>query len=237
MQGKARTNMKQTAGDIVRDDVVGGSNPPTPTIFAHLSAQQRVMFPVCARMTSVLKSSGRAVRQHRPDPNHANLIRRSDMATPFPITLAYFWSKVRIPDNLGDCWEWKATLNETGYGRFRTAGKKVATHRFAYEHFNGAIPEGMQIRHLCHNRRCCNPAHLTPGTAKENAQDAIDAGRFTRGTTNGNSKLQETDVIAIRQNADRLTTRQLAERFGVSTGTISEVRTGKVWRHILTPPS
>jgi DNA-binding transcriptional regulator YiaG len=157
------------------------------------------------------------------------------MAVDSPTTLAFFWSKVSIPEQRADCWEWEATLTETGYGRFWLAPRWLLAHRFAYEQLKGPIPDGMQIRHLCHNRRCCNPAHLATGTAKENAQDAIDAGRFTRGTTNGNAKLQEPDVIAIRQNPARLTTKQLAAQFGVSTGTISEVRTGKVWRHVPSP--
>jgi hypothetical protein len=156
------------------------------------------------------------------------------MADIAPITNAVFWSKVRIPDNRANCWEWSSTLRG-GYGRINIDGKWVSTHRLAYEQFIGPIPEGMLIRHLCHNTRCCNPSHLATGTAQENAQDAIDAGRFTRGTTNGNAKLQEPDVIAIRQNPARLTTKQLAAQFGVSTGTISEVRTGKVWRHVPSP--
>jgi len=85
---------------------------------------------------------------------------------------------------------------------------------------------------MCHNRLCCNPAHLAPGTAKDNAQDAVEAGRFTRGTVNGNSKLTDGDIVAIRRNVDKLTTRELAMRYGVAVGTISNVRTGKIWRHV-----
>jgi aspartate carbamoyltransferase regulatory subunit len=36
----------------------------------------------------------------------------------------------------------------------------VYAHRFAYEQFVGAIPEGQVIDHLCRNPGCCNPSHL-----------------------------------------------------------------------------
>lgn len=149
-----------------------------------------------------------------------------------PITTALFWSKVVIPDNPTDCWVWTRTRNDNGYGRFMISPHWVAAHRFAYEQFKGPIPEGMQIRHMCHNRLCCNPSHLEVGTAKDNAQDAVNAGRNSKGETHGNSKLTSADVIQIRQNPERLKTVELAKRFRVSVGTISNIKTGKIWRHV-----
>lgn len=154
------------------------------------------------------------------------------MATYSPITAALFWSKVDIPDNHADCWLWTSTTTENGYGRFSTDHRWVAAHRYAHETLKGPIPDGMQVRHLCHNRLCCNPMHLDYGTAKQNTQDSIDAGRFVRGVTHGNSKLTDEKVIQIRQNPEGLKSYQLAEKFGVSTGTISNIKSGKIWRHV-----
>lgn len=154
------------------------------------------------------------------------------MADIVPITAALFWSKVDIPPNESDCWTWTHSTNGKGYGRFRFDNGQKSAHRFSYEFVKGPVPDGMVIRHLCHNRLCVNPKHLVTGTPKDNAQDAIDAGRFTRGTVNGNSKLTEEAIVAIRRNADKMTTRELAMRYGVSIGTISSVRTGKIWRHV-----
>lgn len=154
------------------------------------------------------------------------------MADNSPITAALFWSKVRIPDRRADCWEWTGTRNGNGYGRAWMDSKWVAAHRHSYIQFKGPVPDGLHVRHLCHNRLCCNPDHLDVGTAKENAQDSIDAGRFIRGAASGNAKLTDADVIAIRQNPTQLKTRELAEKFGVSAGTISNIKTGKVWRHV-----
>ena len=38
-------------------------------------------------------------------------------------------------------------------------------------------PKGLQVQHLCDNRRCCNPAHLVAGTASENARHMIERRR------------------------------------------------------------
>lgn len=43
-------------------------------------------------------------------------------------------------------------------------------HRSYYEQANGPIPAGMAVHHLCHNRACVNPAHLTPMLQPEHAR-------------------------------------------------------------------
>jgi hypothetical protein len=83
-----------------------------------------------------------------------------------------FWKKVGRADP-DQCWEWLGTRNDRGYGRFAipspTGGmRQVRAYRFAYELLVGAIPEGLEIDHLCRNRGCVNPAHLEPVTHREN---------------------------------------------------------------------
>jgi len=68
----------------------------------------------------------------------------------------------------GDCWAWQNCINSKGYGCTSIGGKRHLTHRVAYTRIVGKIPAGLQLDHLCRNRRCCNPAHLEPVTAKVN---------------------------------------------------------------------
>lgn len=154
------------------------------------------------------------------------------MAEMSPITIARFWSKVAVSKNQSDCWEWQGTLNDGGYGRFSVGRLWLAAHRVAYELVNGPIPDGHQIRHRCHNRKCCNPDHLLTGSAQDNSNDALEAGKIARGSASPASKLTEEDVIYIRRNPDGLQGNELAEKFGVAASTISYVRRGRGWDHV-----
>jgi hypothetical protein len=62
-----------------------------------------------------------------------------------------------------DCWNWTGAIAATGYGRISRGAKSQGseyTHRVAWELWNGPIPPGLTIDHLCRNTACCNPAHL-----------------------------------------------------------------------------
>jgi hypothetical protein len=72
------------------------------------------------------------------------------------------------PDPETGCWSWTAYLMPNGYGQFGIGRKVFCAHRVAYEMFVGPIPAGLQIDHLCRNRRCVNPAHMEPVTQREN---------------------------------------------------------------------
>lgn len=84
------------------------------------------------------------------------------------LTLSFeerFWSKVEKTES---CWLWIAYLNAKGYGVASVAGTARLAHRIAYELTVGAVPEGLQLDHLCRTRRCVRPDHLEPVTNKEN---------------------------------------------------------------------
>ena len=68
------------------------------------------------------------------------------------------------------CWNWTACKDKDGYGVFGFRGKNVRAHRFAYEYWNKQIPQGLQIDHLCRNRKCVNPTHLETVTLGENVR-------------------------------------------------------------------
>lgn len=81
-----------------------------------------------------------------------------------------FWKKIEKSDN---CWNWTASLDKDGYGKFTNNKKSVKAHRFSYELLKEYIPKGFQLDHLCHNRKCVNPDHLEIVTLRENIKRGL----------------------------------------------------------------
>jgi hypothetical protein len=67
-----------------------------------------------------------------------------------------------------ECWEWQGNTNNRGYGAFWDGTKTALAHRWVYEFMVDDIPEGLDIDHLCRNRKCVNPEHLEPVTRSVN---------------------------------------------------------------------
>lgn len=78
-----------------------------------------------------------------------------------------FWPKVNKNTDSG-CWEWTASRTGAGYGQIAQGRTMLYAHRLAYEWLVGPIPDGLELDHLCRNRRCCNPDHLEPVTHGDN---------------------------------------------------------------------
>lgn len=78
---------------------------------------------------------------------------------------ARFWTSVEKTDG---CWIWHGQIRRDGYGTFNVDGRNVRAHRFAFELGREPTPTGLDLDHLCRNRRCVNPAHLEPVTRGEN---------------------------------------------------------------------
>lgn len=65
------------------------------------------------------------------------------------------------------CWNWTGAIH-LGYGEIRWKGRLFRAHQIAYLLFKGDVPEGLEIDHLCENRRCVNPDHLEAVTHQVN---------------------------------------------------------------------
>lgn len=134
------------------------------------------------------------------------------------------------------CWLWTASTAGKGYGQLRVPGtrRNVYAHRFSYETFKGPIPRGMHLLHSCDNPRCVNPAHLSIGTCKDNAQDMRSKNRSTFGERNKRAALSEAQAAAIKVLlADgSMPQRAIAAQFGVSQIQISRIKRGERWERV-----
>jgi hypothetical protein len=147
-----------------------------------------------------------------------------------------FKAKCGPQDPVTGCIEWTGCRKEEGYGQINHGGKIVYTHRLAWELKHGPIPPGMEVCHSCDNPPCCNDVHLYLGTHQENMadRDAKGRGNQVKGEDSGRSKLTTADVLKIRRllAAGELQ-RVIAADFGVLHQTVSKIKSGKLWKHLI----
>ena len=132
------------------------------------------------------------------------------------------------------CLEFRRNLRN-GYGRVKLGDKTFSAHRIVLEAIEPAPSKNHKVLHSCDNPCCVNISHLRWGTQKENTQDAIDRGRYVKmvGTTNGRAKLSNEDISEIKRLYSLgQTQRQIGNLFGMSNQMISNIITGKAWKHL-----
>ena len=124
-------------------------------------------------------------------------------------------------------------------------------HRMAYALIIGQdiddIPEERYICHSCDNRKCIRPSHLFAGSAKDNMEDCVEKGRIAtksngrhgavthpetiqHGSQNPSSKITEVKVRTARAfHRAGWSNRALAQKYGLSESTMSEILRRKLW--------
>lgn len=131
----------------------------------------------------------------------------------------------------------KQRQSHNGYSRVRLGPRKtrreLAVNRIILRSFTGEPPteehQAAHINGVCDDNRLENLYWATP---KENAQDRILHGTQTRGSTHGEAKLTEEQVVEIRAKCDLgIRQKDIAAEYGVSSGLISQIKTRLIWRH------
>lgn len=143
-----------------------------------------------------------------------------------------FWSRLAVKAE-GDCWEWIGSRDSAGYGLVRLAGRLFKSHRMAYMLIHGDF-YGC-VMHSCDNPPCCNPTHLSVGTAADNARDRDMKGRHKPfiGSAHPRAVLNEAAVLRLRADrAKGLTYNALAKAYGIHPATVANICQRDSWRHV-----
>lgn len=170
------------------------------------------------------------------------MIEPSD-ATPAPKKLQLtedesrrLWGRITIglPD---ECWNWTGHVigkSPNDYGRLKIQGRETLAHRVSFQIRHRLLLPGECALHRCDNPRCCNPAHLFPGTQKQNVHDRIAKKRRgspggPSGETHPSARLKRSDVDSIRAQKGKESGNALAQKFGISRKTVYKIWGNRCW--------
>jgi hypothetical protein len=118
-----------------------------------------------------------------------------------------------------ECWNWKNSKSELGYGRFFFEGKSRIASRMAYIFACGPIPDELCVLHSCDNPSCVNPSHLRLGTLAENTADILKRGRW-QAPPKVSPQMREKIKERINSNIFH---REIAREFGISRGHVTNL--------------
>jgi hypothetical protein len=128
----------------------------------------------------------------------------------------------------------KGGIDKDGYRKLVlcTGGQRI--HRrvaaLVCAAFHGPRPAGHVVRHLDGSRNNDAAANLAWGTQAQNIADKAAHGTAQRGERHPRAKLTRQAVLDIRRSEERGAA--LAAKHGVTRGTISAVRTRRLWAHV-----
>lgn len=145
--------------------------------------------------------------------------------------LAAFIESAIVHKDETECLIWPYG-NVGGYGEILVDGKMLRVTRIVCAAVHGPAPTPEhQAAHSCGNGDggCTNPHHLRWATPTENNQDKFQHDTHNRGSRHWNAKIGETDVLEIRRLAGKVTQVELAERYGLSLGTIGGIVRRRYW--------
>lgn len=156
------------------------------------------------------------------------LMGRTPDGDPLAYLQAHMWD---------DCPRWPFYRHANGYGEMTYGGRRgVRVHRLVCEIAHGPPPTpDHEAAHICGkgHEGCFGATCLTWKTRLENVADSVAHGTWNHGESVPQHKLTEQQVVEIYRlgpmRHQRGRTAQIADRYGVSTGAIREIWSGKTW--------
>lgn len=134
----------------------------------------------------------------------------------------------------GDCWLWQGAMSNSMTPTMTRDCKTLRIRRELWKAHHGEIDANMRAGVTCGNRRCVNPDHLCmrdyATAAREGSLNSPNrparVAKLAR-TMRARSGLTPEILADIRSSDEP--GRVLAERYGRSVATISDIRAGRRW--------
>lgn len=106
--------------------------------------------------------------------------------------------------------------------------KLCLVHRLVAFAFHGNPPTGHEVCHANGIRTDNRSINLRWDSRSLNHKDKLKHGTDSRGEKNGMCKLNAQEILEIRSST--LTLKELSGKYGVSQGTLSQIRSFKSWK-------
>lgn len=128
-------------------------------------------------------------------------------------------------------------IDPAGYVRtsfwMHEKAQHLLVHRLVAIHFVPNPTKEKQVLHIDDNPSNPHFNNLRWGSQADNINDCVAKNRGFVGSKNGNSKLKESDVYAIREMTSAgIPSRRVAEKFGVAHSQILSIKNRKNWAHL-----
>lgn len=111
--------------------------------------------------------------------------------------------------------------------------KRVRIHKMVLEAFVGKCPPGMECCHGDSNRANNKLSNLRWDTKKSNAEDREKAGNTAKGSTHGQSVIDEAIAKKVKiMLADGKKPSYIAEELGIKRHIVANIKQNHSWRHV-----
>lgn len=142
------------------------------------------------------------------------------------------WLEEALAQETDSCiTDWPFRFNPKGYTVFWDGAEYHNGHRYICRRTRGEPPAPRDdAAHSCGNRVCLNKRHLSWKPHRENLEDRRGHGTLPLGEICYQAVLTEAQVREIR--TARGTQQKLADKYGVSAGTVQAVLDRKSWKHL-----
>ena len=139
------------------------------------------------------------------------------------LTHSDFMNRFDIDRETG-CWVWNSANN----GKYGIFHHREYAHRYSYQYHKKEVLGTRVVMHKCDRPLCVNPDHLTAGTQRLNAKDAMEKGRLSSGDSHGFSVKAKTVAAMIEALSLGVPRRIIADLAGVCRQTVDNVANGKM---------